>query len=30
MIFEIFTSEEVFSGEINENHCFNSDPKRSH
>jgi len=25
-----FTSDELFSGEINKNHCFNSDSKRSH
>lgn len=26
----IITSDELFSGEIDKNHRFNSDPKRSH
>ena len=30
MFFVIFTFEELFTGEINENHRCNSDPKRSH
>jgi hypothetical protein len=30
MVWRAFTSDEVFSGVINKNHCCNSDPKRSH
>jgi hypothetical protein len=26
----MFTSDEVFEGEMSKNHCCNSDPKRSH
>ena len=28
--FRRFTWDELFSGEMIENHCCNSDPKRSH